>query len=146
MAMVKRHFSELVDWLHYPIAVLVDDLDRCKGPYVVELLEGIQTLFRDEPVAFVIAADRDWLSDSYATEYRDFVSAADEPGRPLGYLFLEKTFQMSVTLPAPTGEARDSFWDGLILSGALLEPSGDGQNDFRGRLVPSGGASRPCRD
>jgi hypothetical protein len=114
METVQEHFGDLVDWLHYPVVVLIDDLDRCKGPYVVELLEGVQTLFRDQPVAYVVAADRDWLSDSYQTEYGDFVSASDEPGRPLGYLFLEKTFQMSVTLPAPSGTARDSFWGRLI--------------------------------
>jgi hypothetical protein len=121
MQIVQDHFADLVEWLHYPVAVLIDDLDRCKGPYVVELLEGIQTLFRDQPVAYVVAADRDWLSDAYQSEYGDFVSAADEPGRPLGYLFLEKTFQMSVTLPAPSGTTRDSFWGRLIRPGETVD-------------------------
>jgi hypothetical protein len=138
METVQAHFGDLVSWLHYPVAVLIDDLDRCKGPYVVELLEGIQTLFRDQPVAYVVAADREWLSDAYQEEYRDFVSAADEPGRPLGYLFLEKTFQMSVTLPAPVGDARDAFWDRLIRPGdgvdraELAEARKQADADFAG--------------
>ncbi len=118
METVQEHFADLVRWLHYPVIILIDDLDRCRGDYVVELLEGIQTLFRDQPVAYVVAADRDWLSDSYQVAYGDFVSANDEPGRPLGYLFLEKTFQMSVTLPPPSATIHAGYW------GLLLRPGG----------------------
>jgi KAP-like P-loop domain-containing protein/TIR domain-containing protein len=114
MEATKNHFTELVDWLGYPVLILVDDLDRCKAPYVVELLEGIQTLFRDVPVTYVVAADRDWLADSYASEYGSFVSVADEPGRPLGYLFLEKTFQLTLSVPAMAPTTRDFYWRGLI--------------------------------
>ncbi len=41
--------------------IFIDDLDRCQGAYVIELLEGIQTLFKAAEVVFIIAADRDWL-------------------------------------------------------------------------------------
>jgi hypothetical protein len=118
METAKRHFVDLVDRLHYPVAVFIDDLDRCQGKYVVQLLEGIQTLFRDVPVVYVVAADRDWLSDSYAVEYRTFVSLNDEPGRPLGYLFLEKTFQLSAAVDDLDTSHLPTFWAGLV--------SGDG--------------------
>ena len=72
MQAAKAHFADLIDWLHYPVAIFIDDLDRCKGSTVVELLEGVQTLFRDAPVVYLVAADRDWLSDSYAAEYGAF--------------------------------------------------------------------------
>jgi hypothetical protein len=121
MATVQTHFAQLVRWLRYPLIVLVDDLDRCRGEYVVELLEGIQTLFRDQPLAYVVAADRDWLSDSYEAAYGDFVSANDEPGRPLGYLFLEKTFQMSVTLPPPSSTMHAGYWGRLLRPGETLD-------------------------
>jgi tetratricopeptide (TPR) repeat protein len=118
MRAVQDHVKDLIHWIGRDVVVLIDDLDRCKGPYVVELLEGIQTIFREIPVAYVAAADRDWLSDSYATEYRKFVSAADEPGRPLGYLFLEKTFQIAATLP-PIGGQLHGFWHRLLRSASL---------------------------
>ena len=121
METVQEHFSDLVRWLHYPVIILIDDLDRCRGDYVVELLEGIQTLFRDQPVAYVVAADRDWLSDSYQAAYGDFVSANDEPGRPLGYLFLEKTFQLSVTLPPPSATVHAGFWGRLLRPGETVD-------------------------
>ena len=119
MQSAKDHFADLIRWLHYDVAIFVDDLDRCKGSSVVELLEGIQTLFRDVPVAYVVAADRAWLSDSYAAEYERFTSLADEPGRPFGFRFLEKTFQMAATVPTMNERALSGFWQGLIRPGEL---------------------------
>jgi KAP family P-loop domain len=118
MQLVHEHVQDLVEWSGFDVVVMIDDLDRCKGPYVVELLEGIQTLFRDVPLAFAVAADRDWLADSYADEYATFVSSGTEPGRPLGYLFLEKTFQISAGLP-PVGPQLDRFWNRLLRSPTL---------------------------
>ena len=119
MQSAKEHFSRLVKWLAYPIVISIDDLDRCRDKYVVELLEGIQTLFREVPVVYVVAADRDWLADSYANEYRSFKSRADEPGRPFGYLFLEKTFQISARVPTMSPEILVQFWGRLIRTDRL---------------------------
>jgi hypothetical protein len=113
MQIVKEHFAQLADWA-YPLAILIDDLDRCKSTYVVELLEGIQTLFRDVPVTYVVAADRQWLSDCYKAEYGGFAGFAEEPGRPLGYLFLDKTFQLSAILPTIPPDMRSDFWARLV--------------------------------
>ena len=115
MRTVHEHLLDLVYWVRYDIVVMIDDLDRCKSPYVVELLEGIQTLFRDVPVTYVIAADRDWLSDSYTAEYGTFTGATADPGRPIGYLFLEKTFQISAGLP-PAGDRVATFWNRILHS------------------------------
>ena len=69
METVQEHFADLVRWLHYPVIVLIDDLDRCRGDYVVELLEGIQTLFRDQPVAYVVAASNGMDTGGYTFAY-----------------------------------------------------------------------------
>jgi hypothetical protein len=114
MELVRRRYASLIRAIRRPVAIVIDDLDRCQPSYVVELLEGIQTLFVEEPVTYVVAADKHWLSDSYATVYKDFVSNADQVGRPLGYLFLEKTFQLSVRVPHLSPEVRDRFWLGLL--------------------------------
>ncbi len=115
MQTMKEHFKQLVDWLQpHPLAIVIDDLDRCKPAFAVELLEGIQTLFRDVPAAYIVAADREWLARSYATEYASFEGAFDEPGRPLGYLFLEKTFQLTLPIPVMSVETRDGYWRRLI--------------------------------
>ncbi|TWD82787.1 KAP-like P-loop domain-containing protein [Kribbella amoyensis] len=117
MRLVQEHLGDLAAWIHHDVVIMIDDLDRCRAPYVVELLEGIQTLFRDVPVTYVVAADRDWLADSYATEYGDFAGSTAEPGRPVGFLFLEKTFQISTGLPR-VGDQADGFWGRLLRSTA----------------------------
>lgn len=101
-----------------PIAIFIDDLDRCDGTYVVDLLEGIQTLMRDAPVAFVIAADRRWICTAFEQHYATFAEPIGEPGRPLGYLFLDKLFQISAGLPALSAQQRSRYWDHLLDSGA----------------------------
>ncbi|WP_328321227.1 KAP family NTPase [Kribbella sp. NBC_00382] len=133
MRTVQDHLADLTKWIHHDVVVMIDDLDRCKGPYVVELLEGIQTLFRDVPVTYVIAADRDWLADSYAAEYAGFVSGTGEVGRPVGYLFLEKTFQISTGLPQ-AGARLAAFWGRILRSPRVPE-----QADLAEASVEAGG-------
>ena len=67
-----------------PLAVIVDDLDRCQPKFVVELLEGIQTLYGDTPVTYVVAADSRWIRDCFEEEYKTFLDMPSEAGRPLG--------------------------------------------------------------
>ncbi len=114
MALVKRRYQELVHAIRQPIAIFIDDLDRCKADYVVELLEGIQTMFATEPVVYVVAGEGNWTRDCYTQVYKEFCSQAAEPGRPLGWLFLEKTFQDTVPLPRISKEMRESYWRGLL--------------------------------
>lgn len=114
MQVLTQHFNYLVDKLRYPVAVFIDDLDRCQGSYVVDLLEGIQTLFREAPVAYVVAADRRWVCTSYEKGYEDFADVVKEPGRTIGYLFLEKTFQLSTPVPVLSPTVKAEFWQRLL--------------------------------
>jgi cold shock CspA family protein len=110
----RQRFDSLVAASGHPVAVFIDDLDRCKPEYVVELLEGIQTLFMDRPVAYVVAADRSWLCRSFACSYDTFELDVGDPGRPLGYLFLEKTFQISLQIPPLNEDRRSAYWGELL--------------------------------
>ena len=125
MQALATHFKDLVKAAGQPIAVFVDDLDRCDGNYVIQLLEGIQTIFKDATVTFVIAADRRWLTTSFEKAYAAYVAAVDEPGRPLGHLFLEKTFQLSASIPRMSDATRTSYFRNLI-----GVDSGDGEQDI----------------
>ena len=62
---VARHFSAQVRRARSPIVVFIDDLDRCDTAYVVELLEGIQTLMKDVSISYVVAGDRRWLCSCF---------------------------------------------------------------------------------
>jgi hypothetical protein len=114
MRALTRHFCHLVKRLRYPVAIFIDDLDRCQGDYVVDLLEGIQTLFSEPPVVYVVAADRRWVYSSYEGRYEKFVGQVNEPGRPLGYLFLQKTFQFATPVPVMSPEIKAKYWRYLI--------------------------------
>lgn len=110
----QRRFEFLIDALAAPTVILIDDIDRCRADFAVELLEGIQTLFLDRPVTYVIAADREWLCQCYDEAYRPFASCVGDAGRPLGHLFLEKTFQMSLELPPVPDAVLNRYWEGLL--------------------------------
>jgi len=114
MNTLQRRFCTLVRSIDRPVAVFVDDLDRCKASYAVELLEGIQTVLREPPVTFVVAADRHWLYDCYQEVYPEHDRNGRDPGRPLGHLFLEKTFQLSTSVPRLSLTEREEFWRSLI--------------------------------
>jgi hypothetical protein len=111
---VAKLFKRLVGAINRPVAVFIDDLDRCDGKYVVELLEGIQTLMRGAPVTYVVAADRKWICSSFEQHYRGFTPPIGEPGRPLGYLFLDKMFQISAAIPQLPGEVQSAYWANLL--------------------------------
>jgi hypothetical protein len=131
MNTLRRRFCELIDAIDRPVAIFVDDLDRCRAPYTVELLEGIQTVLRDPPVAFVVAADRHWLYDCYRQAYPEHDRNGRDPGRPLGHLFLEKTFQLSTSVPRLSSSEQEEFWRSLIFGGAKGVDEGQAELEQR---------------
>jgi hypothetical protein len=92
-------FDMLVKECPCPVLIVLDDLDRCDAGTVTDLLEGIQTLFRGQPVVFLAVADRYWITASFAQRFSLFEDGGDK-ARPVGDLFLDKMFQVSVTIPA----------------------------------------------
>lgn len=117
LAPILDLFGKLVAVSGRPVAIFVDDLDRCESKYVVELLEGIQTLFCKASVVYVVAADRKWICSSFETAYKDFVLTVGKPGHPLGYLFLDKIFQASAAVPLPLPHLRAVYWSELLIGG-----------------------------
>ncbi|PWB50717.1 MAG: hypothetical protein C3F06_11660 [Candidatus Methanoperedenaceae archaeon] len=111
---IKDHFCDMMEKMNQPVAIFIDDLDRCQVDYTVELLEGIQTLFRETEVTYVVAADKRWLCTSYEKVYNDFIDTVNEPGRPLGHLFIEKTFQFTVSLPRLSPKRKKDYWQHLM--------------------------------
>lgn len=107
-------FTRLVRTIDRPIIVFIDDLDRCERGYVCDLLENIQTMLRAAPITYLIAADRKWITTSFEKRYADFSALGTDAGRPLGYQFLDKLFQVSATLPLIPHTLRDQFWSGLL--------------------------------
>lgn len=117
MVTIKKHFESLVGDIEvsgYRVAIFIDDLDRCNSKFAVELLEGIQTLYKDRKVLYLVAGDKNWISECFENHYTDFSNVVKEPGQKLGYLFLEKAFQLSIRLPQITGKVKDRYWQFIL--------------------------------
>ena len=106
---MKTRFCKMVRAIGRPVAFCIDDLDRCDAAYVVELLQVLQTIYAEVPVLYVVAADRDWIVSAYGQRYGNFDDDLARPGRSLGHLFLEKIFQLSVTVPDLSSLDRDQY-------------------------------------
>ena len=128
MGDVAAHFRWLLAHADKPVAFFIDDLDRCPDLYVVEFLDTIQTLIRGvsfgavsgHAAHFVLAADGAWLRRSYEDTYSSFADCVGQPGRSLGYLFLDKFFQLSVPMPALAGQAQRRYLDHMLHIDSLV--------------------------
>ena len=56
---------------HKPLLVIVDELDRCRPTYAIELLERIKHLFCIENIVFILGIDKEQLGKSIAAVYGD---------------------------------------------------------------------------
>ena len=75
-----------------PTIVLIDELDRCRPPYAIELLETAKHIFGVDHVVFVLAVNREELAHSVKVLYGERFDAE-------GYL--RRFFDIDFRLPAP---------------------------------------------
>jgi hypothetical protein len=74
-----------------PIIIFVDELDRCKPSYAVELLENIKHLFNAQNAIFVLAIDRKQLDVSIKALYGDGINTSE---------YLRRFIDFELDLPA----------------------------------------------
>lgn len=79
-----------------PLAVMIDELDRCRPSYAIELLEVAKHLFAVDHIVFVLAVNRSELAHSVKALYGDGFDAQ-------GYL--RRFFDVDFVLPAPDRKA-----------------------------------------
>ena len=85
-----------------PLIIVIDELDRCRPSYAVELLEIAKHLFSVERIIFVLAVNRSELAHSVKVLYgRDFD----------GETYLRRFFDIHFQLPQPR---RDKFIEHLL--------------------------------
>lgn len=116
MRLLSEHFRKQVERTGMPLAVFVDDMDRCSKEYGVALLEGLQTIFSEANVVYVIAADRRWLSIMFESNYQLFASAVSSPAKPFGHVFLDKIFQMIIEIPEIPPELKKMYFNAILKS------------------------------
>jgi uncharacterized protein YhbP (UPF0306 family) len=118
MNQVKKHFNDLVDNINSTkkkrqLAIFIDDIDRCDKEFIVNLLEGIQTLFKDKKVLYIVAGDKNWISTSFGNTYEEFATEQVDKQK-LGEFFIEKAFQLSFRLPNISEESKQNYWDHIL--------------------------------
>jgi len=119
MSVLAKHFKKQVRYINKPITVFIDNLDRCNQEYGIHLLEGLQTIFREAPIVYVVAADRKWLGKMYENQYGNFADAVAKPGKPFGLIFLDKIFQYIVELPHISSVQKLGYWNYLLNGGTI---------------------------
>lgn len=100
-------FAELMDSKELQhlarVVVLVDDLDRCLYPTVVDTLETIRLFLAVPKMAFVIAADERRVADALRDRFPNGPTNEQGPDGRLEHpadLYLHKIVQTTVPLPA----------------------------------------------
>ncbi|WP_416867802.1 MAG: P-loop NTPase fold protein [Imperialibacter sp.] len=105
---LKNYFAAIIKRSDKHLAVFIDDLDRCNIVATVKLLEGIQTLFKDQKVLYVFSGDGKWITKCFEFHYSEFADFGTQ-GRGLGDLFLAKAFQMSISVPKMSPQAKSQY-------------------------------------
>ena len=91
----KESLGELAQGLEKPLVIMIDELDRCRPSYAVELLEVAKHLFAVDNVVFVLAVNRAELVHSVKALYG---TCFDADG------YLRRFFDLDFQLPEPRRE------------------------------------------
>ena len=167
MGQVQELFARTLRRTRKPVVFLIDDLDRCEAQHIIDFLEVMQTLVREHPeqparrtrwwraartatpqpvgpYAF-IAADGQWIRSSFESHFAS-VKLTEVPGRPLGYLFLEKIFQLQVRLPSITDDYKRAYLDWLLTGAAPDRPPSAAERDLETQITADVNAATTGRE
>jgi hypothetical protein len=89
---LTSHIDKKLKAKKLPLFILVDELDRCRPSYAIELLENIKHLFGVRGVYFIIATDSTQLAHSIEAIY----GSKFDSNR-----YLRRFFDQEYTLPEP---------------------------------------------
>lgn len=87
---VHRLIDELIQEKGNQLVIFVDELDRCRPSYAVQLLERIKHYFDDDKVLFVFSVNLTQLQHTVKTYYGESFNATK---------YLDKFFDLRVTMP-----------------------------------------------
>lgn len=91
---IKDTFRELINNIlienKNKILIIIDEIDRCKPTFAIELLENIKHFYDDERIIFLVATNNKQLSASVCKVYGEKYDGA---------LYLDKFFDINLELP-----------------------------------------------
>jgi predicted KAP-like P-loop ATPase len=90
----KELLSDLPTYLHNgkgkPLVIIIDELDRCKPTFAVEVIEKIKHLFSVENVVFVLVMNKKQLENAIKCVYGEGIDA---------HAYLQKFINIETTIP-----------------------------------------------
>ncbi|EIF6296136.1 hypothetical protein LFJ66_000884 [Clostridium perfringens] len=92
--LLKKNLIEYQKLINKKIIIFIDELDRCKPTYSIEILETIKHLFNLENYVFITSLDKEQLSYSIKTVYGQDM---DSDGYLRRFFDLEYTLSISAT-------------------------------------------------
>lgn len=99
-----------------PLFILVDELDRCRPTYAVQLLERVKHLFDVPGVVFVFATNADQLQHSISGSYGANFD---------GFRYLKRFFDRTYVFEAPSTEKLILDLSSNLPAGKLIAPEGN---------------------
>ena len=120
-----------------PLVVIIDELDRCKPSFALDILEQIKHLFSVDGVVFVLVGDFNQLQAVVTGAYG---SGANFDGRA----YLEKFYHLRAHLPLPERESTAKryvhhLWSSMEMS--ATEPFDQNMRDGIVRIADATGLS-----
>ena len=111
----KKHLSEFAKNVgnDKPIVFIIDELDRCRPDFALELLEQVKHLFSVEGITFLLVTNRVQLEQSIMAKYGGI--------DPVNYL--HKFINVWLTMPRAAGEHNDNGYQYLrhLMHSMLVE-------------------------
>ena len=95
------------------VIFFIDELDRCRPNYAIEILEKIKHLFEVEGYIFILSLDKEQLSHSVSTIYGN---GMDSEG------YLRRFIDLDYSLPEPD---KKKYIELLKIKFNLIAPNGD---------------------
>lgn len=118
---MRKHFVAMMEQIHRPVLVIVDDLDRCDPGFVVELVRGMQTILASPRVVYLLLGDRDWIEQSFTEVHKAMKGVEVGPEHRFGGRFVEKAIQFSMVLPDVSDEGRRDYVRQILSEGRSQE-------------------------
>jgi len=81
-----------------PLTIIIDELDRCRPSFAVEMLEKIKHLFSVQNVNFLLVINKEQLQESIKATYGANINA---------HAYLQKFISIEATLPKKNGRNSD---------------------------------------
>lgn len=93
LSALPRHFTSRED--APPLTIIIDELDRCRPSFAIEMLEKIKHLFSVENIVFILVMNKKQIEESIKSTYGANIDA---------HTYLQKFINLDSSLPKRTGD------------------------------------------